>query len=109
AARAEWFDHLERSWTNPDYEPPGSETGRAAQRRALRVLDLLRAHYRAAGGVLVSPTETLIPRMLQAFGPGVDFTFHLAMPLPALYHLEHDGIGWRVMGGQGFVEAAAVN
>ena len=109
AARAEWFDHLERSWTNPDYEPPGSETGRAAQRRALRVLDLLRAHYPDGGRVLVSTHGNLIALMLQAFEPGVDFTFHLAMPLPALYHLEHDGIGWRVMGGQGFVEAAAIN
>jgi hypothetical protein len=31
------------------------------------------------------------------------------MPMPALYHLEQDGIGWRVMGGHGFVELAAVN
>jgi hypothetical protein len=22
--------------------------------------------------------------------------------MPAIYHLEHDGIGWRVMGGHGF-------
>jgi 2,3-bisphosphoglycerate-dependent phosphoglycerate mutase len=108
-ARTEWMAHLERSWTNPDYEPPGSETGRAAQRRALRVLDLLRAHYPDGGRVLVASHGNLIALMLQALEPAVDFAFHMAMPLPALYHLEHDGIGWRVMGGQGFVEAAAVN
>jgi len=22
--------------------------------------------------------------------------------MPAVFHLEHDGIGWRVMGGHGF-------
>jgi broad specificity phosphatase PhoE len=109
SAPAEWLPHLERSWTNPDYMPPGSETGRAAQRRALRVLDLLRAHYPDGGRVLVSSHGNLIALILQAFEPGVDYEFHLAMPRPAIYHLEHDGIGWRVMGGHGFVEAAAVN
>ena len=109
AARAEWPAHLERSWTNPDYEPPGSETGRQAQRRALRVLDLLRAHYPDGGRVVVSSHGNVISLILQAFEPAVDFMFHMGMPLPALYHLEHDGIGWRVMGGHGFVEAAAVN
>ena len=27
--------------------------------------------------------------------------------MPAVYHLEHDGVGWRVMGGHGFRERAA--
>jgi 2,3-bisphosphoglycerate-dependent phosphoglycerate mutase len=108
-ARADWLSHLERSWTNPDYTPPDSESGRSAQRRALRVLDLFRAHYPDGGRVLVSSHGNLISLILQAFEPGVDFRFHAAMPRPALYHLEHDGIGWRVMGGHGFVETAAVN
>src|SRR5918996_243278 len=38
-----------------------------------------------------------------------DHRFHMAMPMPAIYHLEHDGIGWRVMGGHGFVQAAPQN
>jgi len=108
-ARVDWSSHLQRSWTNPDYAPPESETGRAAQRRALRMLDLLRAHYPDGGRVLVSSHGNLISLILQAFEPAVDYAFHAAMPLPALYHLEHDGIGWRVMGGHGFVETAAVN
>ncbi len=109
ATQAEWLPHLQRSWADPDYVPPESESGRAAQRRALRVLDLLRAHYPDGGRVLASSHGNLIALVLQAFEPGVDYEFHLAMPRPALYHLEHDGIGWRVMGGHGFVEAAAVN
>ena len=32
----------------------------------------------------------------------LDFAFHMAMPTPALYHLTHDGLRWRVMGGHGF-------
>ena len=108
-ARVDWSSHLQRSWTNPDYAPPESETGRAAQMRALRVLDLLRAHYPDGGRVLVSSHGNLISLILQAFEPAVDYAFHAAMPLPALYHLEHDGMGWRVMGGHGFVETAAVN
>jgi hypothetical protein len=31
------------------------------------------------------------------------------MPMPAIYHLQHDGIGWRIMGGHGFVEAAGLS
>jgi hypothetical protein len=39
----------------------------------------------------------------------VDLDFHLAMPMPAIYHLEHDGVGWRVMGGHGFAVTAEGN
>jgi hypothetical protein len=31
------------------------------------------------------------------------------MPMPAVFHLEHDGIGWRVLGGHGFAAIAAVD
>jgi hypothetical protein len=47
--------------------------------------------------------------MLQALEPGVDHAFHVAMPNPAVFHLEHDGIGWRVMGGHGFSAIEARN
>src|SRR5204863_8305115 len=109
AAGAAWAARLERSWTGAEYEAPGSGAGREAERRALRVLDLLRADYPDGGRVVVSSHGNVISLMLQDVEPAVDFMFHMGMPLPALYHLEHDGIGWRVMGGHGFVEAAAVN
>jgi broad specificity phosphatase PhoE len=109
APRPDWRDQLQRGWSDPDYALPGCESGRQAQRRALRVLDLMRAHYPDGGRILISSHGNLISLILQAFEPAVDFEFHMAMPLPALYHLEHDGIGWRVMGGHGFVETAAVN
>jgi 2,3-bisphosphoglycerate-dependent phosphoglycerate mutase len=108
-APPDWRELLERGWRDPDYAVPGGESGRAAQRRALAVLDLLRVRYPDGGRLLVASHGNLISLILQALEPGVDFAFHMAMPLPALYHLEHDGIGWRVMGGHGFVPIAESN
>lgn len=109
ASRADWREVLERSWTDPDYTLPDAESGRSAQLRGLRALDLLRMRHPDGGRLLVASHGNLISLMLQALEPAVDFTFHMAMPMPAIYHLEHDGIGWRVMGGYGFVELASVN
>ena len=61
------------------------------------------------GRLLVGSHGNLISLVLQAFEPAVDFDFHWAMPMPAIYHLQHDGIGWRVMGGHGFIEAQPLN
>ncbi len=108
-ARHDWREHLERSWTDADYALAGAESSRAAQRRAMAVLDLLRARHPDGGRVLVASHGNLISLVLQALEPQVDLDFHLAMPTPALYHLEHDGIGWRVMGGHGFAPAAPRN
>ena len=89
--------------------PRGRRVGRQAQRRAIAQLDLLRARHADGGRLLVGSHGNLISLILQAFEPAVDHDFHMAMPTPAIYHLEHDGIGWRVMGGHGFVEAAPQN
>jgi 2,3-bisphosphoglycerate-dependent phosphoglycerate mutase len=106
---ADWADHLQRAWADPDYAVEGGESGRQAQRRAMSLLDLLRTRHADGGRLLVGSHGNLISLVLQAFEPEVDHAFHLAMPMPAIYHLEHDGIGWRVMGGHGFVEAAPRN
>jgi broad specificity phosphatase PhoE len=108
-SREDWRVVLEQGWSDPEFTVPGGETSRAAQRRGLGILDLLRVRHPDGGRLLVATHGNLLSLILQAFEPGVDFAFHLAMPFPALYHLEHDGIGWRVMGGHGFVELAAVN
>jgi 2,3-bisphosphoglycerate-dependent phosphoglycerate mutase len=104
-----WADHLQRSWADPDYAVEGAESGRQAQRRAMALLDLLRTRHADGGRLLVGSHGNLISLILQAFEPEVDHEFHMAMPMPAIYHLEHDGIGWRVMGGHGFVETAPQN
>ncbi len=109
APRDDWREVLRRSWADPDFALPGGESGRAAQRRALAILDLLRVRYPDGGRLLVASHGNLISLILQALEPDVGFEFHLAMPMPAIYHLEHDGIGWRVMGGYGFVPLATTN
>ena len=97
-----WREALERAWTDADFAPPGGETGRDAQRRAVAILDLLRSRHPDGGRLVLGSHGNLISLILQALEPGVDFAFHMAMPTPALYHLSHDGLRWRVMGGHGF-------
>jgi len=104
-----WQEHVRRSWEDPDYAAPGGETARAAQRRGIGMLDLLRARHPDGGAILVGSHGNLISLILQAFEPRIGLEFAEAMPMPAIYHIEHDGIGWRVLGGHGFVEIAAIN
>jgi 2,3-bisphosphoglycerate-dependent phosphoglycerate mutase len=98
----DWADLMVRSWAEPDFATPGGETSREAQLRGLRALDLLRARHADGGRLLVGSHGNLISLILQTLEPEVGHDFHQAMPNPAVFHLEHDGIGWRVMGGHGF-------
>lgn len=107
--REDWREQLAHAWADPDFAGPGGESGRAAQLRGLRALDLLRAHHALGGRLLVGSHGNLISLILQALEPAVDYAFHQAMPMPALFHLQHDGIGWRVMGGHGFARLDARN
>ncbi len=107
--RDDWLEVLRTAWDDPDYALEGAESGRDAQRRGIGVLDLLRVRHPDGGRLLLGSHGNLISLVLQALEPGVDADFHLAMPMPAIYHLEHDGAGWRVMGGHGFVPAAPRN
>lgn len=109
APRGDWMDHLQASWADLDYALDGLETSRDAQLRGTRVLDLLRVRHSDGGRLLLGSHGHLISLILHTLEPGVDADFHLAMPMPAIYHLEHDGRGWRVMGGHGFVQAAPRN
>lgn len=109
AQRDDWAALLERAWADPDFAVPGGESGREAQLRGMRALDLLRVRHADGGRLLIGSHGNLISLILQALEPAVDHAFHLAMPMPALYHLQHDGIGWRVMGGHGFTPIAARN
>lgn len=98
----DWRATLERAWTDADFALPGGESGRAAQRRAVATLDLLRSRHPDGGRLVLGSHGNLISLILQALEPGVDFDFHMAMPMPAIYRLTHDGLRWRVMGGHGF-------
>jgi 2,3-bisphosphoglycerate-dependent phosphoglycerate mutase len=105
----DWRAALRQAWSDADYAPPGGETGRTAQRRAVGILDLLRSRHPDGGRLVLGSHGNLISLILQALEPAVDFAFHMAMPTPAVYRLSHDGLRWRVMGGQGFepVEGAS--
>jgi 2,3-bisphosphoglycerate-dependent phosphoglycerate mutase len=98
----DWRTALERAWTDADFALPGGESGRAAQRRAIGTLDLLRSRHPDGGRLVLGSHGNLIGLILQALEPEVDFAFHMAMPTPAVYRLTHDGLRWRVMGGHGF-------
>jgi 2,3-bisphosphoglycerate-dependent phosphoglycerate mutase len=98
-----WRETLEQAWADPDFALPGAESGREAQRRAIGALDLLRMRHPDGGRLVIGSHGNLISLLLQALEPGVDCAFHLAMPMPAVYRLTHDGLRWRVMGGHGFV------
>ena len=81
---------------------PGAESGRDAQRRAIGMLDLLRSRHPDGGRLVLGSHGNLISLILQALEPGIGYDFHMAMPMPALYRLTHDGLRWRIMGGHGF-------
>ena len=90
APLADWRRHLERAWLDFDYAPAGGETGRAAQTRALAVLDALRPRH-ANGTIVLASHGNLIALLLQAFAPhAIDYAFWSQMPMPAVYRLEHD-------------------
>lgn len=103
----DWAELMVKAWADPNWAAPGAETGREAQRRGLRALDLLRARHALGGRLLVGSHGNLISLILQSLEPGVGHDFHQAMPNPAVFHLEHDGIGWRVLGGHGFAPVNA--
>lgn len=98
----EWRTTLERAWADADFAMPGGESGRDAQRRAIAILDLVRLRHADGGRLVLGSHGNLISLILQALDPGVDFAFHMAMPMPAIYRLTHDGLRWRIMGGHGF-------
>ena len=98
----DWRVQLEAAWTDPELVLPGGESGREAQRRAMGTLDLLRSRHPDGGRLVLGSHGNLISLILHALEPGVDFAFHMAMPMPALYRLTHDGLRWRIMGGHGF-------
>jgi 2,3-bisphosphoglycerate-dependent phosphoglycerate mutase len=98
----DWREHLEAAWSDHERVLPGGESGREAQRRAVGTLDLLRSRHPDGGRLILGSHGNLISLILHALEPGVDFAFHMAMPMPALYRLTHDGLRWRIMGGHGF-------
>ena len=91
----DWRSHLQRSWEDFDYAPPGGETGRDAQARIVRVLDVIAARH-TAGTVILASHGNLIALALNAFMPNVDYAFWESIPTPAVFTIIRDGAVWRV-------------
>ena len=91
----DWRSHLQRSWEDFDYAPPGGETGRDAQARIVRVLDTIASRH-SAGTVILASHGNLIALALHALMPNVDYKFWESIPMPAVFTLIRDGEHWTV-------------
>jgi 2,3-bisphosphoglycerate-dependent phosphoglycerate mutase len=94
----DWKAHLKRAWEDFDYAPPGGETGRDAQARIVRVLDIIATRH-SAGTVILASHGNLIALALNAFMPDVDYAFWESIPMPAMFTLIRDGHRWRCTSG----------
>ncbi|WP_280464129.1 histidine phosphatase family protein [Nocardia carnea] len=80
--------YYEESWAYPRRVHPGGESLHDLTERAIRTLTGLLADC-AGRPALVGSHGTFISRALLGFGcPGINWDFHRAMPMPAIYHLE---------------------
>ena len=91
---------LEAAWLDFDAAPGGADTLRATQQRGLAALEVAR-HRHPSETLAIGGHGTLFACLLHAHDPGIDCTFLLAMPLPAVYELVHDGARWQVRSGPG--------
>ena len=95
-----WREVLEQSWTDFDFALPGGETMRSTQTRGFSALEkLTRLH--SSGTIVIGGHGTIFSLILNRIETGVDCAFHLAMPMPAVYTLEFDDAGWKIVSGSG--------
>jgi 2,3-bisphosphoglycerate-dependent phosphoglycerate mutase len=97
---AHWREVLTLAWNDLESAPGGAETLRATERRGLAVLERLRQKH-ASGCIALGGHGTIFACIMHAFTPRIDCAFHIAMPMPAVYELEHDGERWRALAGPG--------
>nr|WP_051163539.1 histidine phosphatase family protein [Nocardia brevicatena] len=93
------YEHYyEESWASPQWARPAAESLHELTERAVRALTGLLADGSGAP-VLVGSHGTFISRALLGFGcSGIDWDFHRAMPMPAVYHLAFGNRRVRVVG-----------
>ena len=89
--------HYEQSWAHPQSARPGGESLDELTQRAVTVL--LELGGSASRPVLVGSHGTFVSRALLGVGcSGVDWSFHRAMPMPAIYRLDFHNRGVRAAG-----------
>jgi 2,3-bisphosphoglycerate-dependent phosphoglycerate mutase len=96
----EFLAQVRRSWDDPDYALPGGETAREATARGRPALDRIRGLH-PLGTVVAGSHGGLIALLLNSIEECIELPAALAMPMPALFRLSHDGAGWHVVSGPG--------
>ena len=93
-AEPEWLECLRRSWNDRDLRYKGGESHRQVRDRAFRVLGYLCAEH-PTGTLVAGSHGGLMTIALSAIEPSVDLQFGLAMPMPAVYRIDHYESGWQ--------------
>jgi 2,3-bisphosphoglycerate-dependent phosphoglycerate mutase len=96
-----WQEVLQQSWLDFNFALAGAETMLQTQTRGLAVLEQLRLRH-PVGDVVIGGHGTIFSLILQHFCSTIDFDFHLAMPMPALYELEFEAGICQTIRGFGF-------
>ncbi|MGI5220127.1 histidine phosphatase family protein [Nocardia sp. CA-290969] len=88
--------HYAESWARPQWARPGAESLNELTERAVGTLTALAD---SAGRALVGSHGTFISRALLGLGcSGINWDFHRAMPMPAVYRLDFDVHGVHAAG-----------
>ena len=95
-----WREVLEQAWADFDFSLPGAQTMRSTQTRGFSALEKLAALH-SSGTIVIGGHGTIFSLILNRIETGVDCAFHLAMPMPAVYTLEFDGLAWQILSGSG--------
>src|SRR5262249_19042702 len=82
----DWLAHIERSFADFDHRPPGGETLREAQARALAAIDAICSDCDGSFPAIVSHGN-LLASLLNKMDPTFGFPQWKAMPNPALYRV----------------------
>ena len=89
----DWEEVLRKEWDDFNYVPPTGESFVSTKIRGLGVLREL-AEKHPADAVLLAGHGTIISLMLHEIDSSIECEFHLAMPSPAIFVLETNGIHW---------------
>ncbi len=92
----DYVRHYAASWADPAFARPGGESLDELTHRATTALTAL---ARRPGTVVVGSHGTFVSRALAGFGvTAVDWNFHRAMPMPAVYRIRFGEGGVQVSG-----------
>jgi 2,3-bisphosphoglycerate-dependent phosphoglycerate mutase len=84
-----WLEHIERSFTDPDYRHPTGESGRAAQERGWAALDDILAGDCSLPAVVTH--GNLLALVLRRVDPSIGVEFWRGLTNPDVFRLEHSG------------------